>query len=990
MKSGSPLTDSRGHSALFILAFGASLLTAVVAVAAPGPLRILHVGREGTPSAKHAHVLMRELGREAIWFEYTSDLAVATAEWARRFDAVLLDAPKEAFPVAAAIATGRVVSVDFPADEPAWAKEEFVKSVRGNLVAAVGEARRKEWESFLASREPERREPSPTIANYERRREAITLQHPFSIKGSLERTQVAPDLKLVPFAAEPDIAKPIAMAWDERGRCWVAETRDYPHDVKPSGQGNDSIKICEDTDGDGRADKFTVFADRLNIPTSFVFARGGIIVSQPPRLLFLQDTDGDDRADVREVVMEGWGIADTHAQANNLHWGHDNWLYGCVGYSGFKGYVGGRELDFRMGTFRFKSDGSALEFLHQFSNNSWGHGANDAGDQFGGTANGAPLFYGGIPATAFPAGTRGITAKKINVEDIVHTITPNFRQVDVFGGYTAAAGSAFISSGNLPPRLQGRAMVCEPTMKIIALMDVQPQGAGYVAKDGFNLVASTDEWMSPVFAEVGPDGAVWFADWQNFIIQHNPTPSATRGGYDAKTGVGGAHENPLRDHARGRIYRVVWDQAKAPAIRSLEGANDAQLVKALGADTLHWRLTAQRLLVEGRKTGAAAELRRIAAATNGPLAAVHALWTLHGLGQLDDDTHRTALLSQHASLRRNAVRALGGDARSQALYFSAGVVSDPDLVTRCAAFVKLSGFPTSPQIKTMVARIARNPAQRADEWLAECTRLLARKHQVAVSREGPNLLANAGLEELGADGLPKGWAQRDYGNRPANAGARWTSVTGTGSAHAGERAVRCESPDGEADTSLYADVALKANTSYRLSGWVRGRGLRGRLSFNDHLNRYETERVTRDGEWSEVEAVFNSGAATRGSINILFVARGEGLFDDVRLSELLPAEDPAQQLVAADPMRGESIFFKHAAACVYCHQLKGQGSTVGPALDGIAARQPADYITESLLTPSKVLAKGYESLTMSPMPPMGDIFTPQELADIQAFVASLK
>lgn len=146
--------------------------------------------------------------------------------------------------------------------------------------------------------------------------------------------------------------------------------------------------------------------------------------------------------------MEGWGIADTHAQANNLHWGHDNWLYGCVGYSGFKGYVGGRELEFRMGTFRFKADGSALEFLHQFSNNSWGHGVNDAGDQFGGTANGAPIFYGGIPATAFPQGARGITARRYHVVDLAHPITPNFRQVDVFGGYTAAAGSAFISSGN--------------------------------------------------------------------------------------------------------------------------------------------------------------------------------------------------------------------------------------------------------------------------------------------------------------------------------------------------------------------------------------------------------------------------------------------------------------------------------------------------------------------------------------------------------------
>ncbi len=962
-----------------------------VSAASSGPIRILHYGPEGTASARHAHVLMRELGRDAIWFDYASQFSL---DWAGRFDAVLVDAPPDASPSLAALPAERRFAVEFPSAEAGWSRPDFIDQVRSRILAAVGEARRKEWEAFLAAREPERREPGSTVANYERRPEPITFQHPLSVRGSLERTQVAPDLRLVPFASEPDIAKPIAMAWDERGRCWVAETRDYPHDVQPTGQGNDSIKICEDLDGDGRADRFTVFADKLNIPTSFVFARGGLIVAQPPRLLFLRDTDGDDRADVREVLMEGWGIADTHAQANNLHWGHDNWLYGCVGYSGFKGRVGGRELDFRQGTFRFKADGSALEFLHQFSNNSWAHSANHAGDQFGGTANGAPIFHGGIPATAFPEGMRGMTARKINVEDLAHTITPNFRQVDVFGGFTAAAGSAFIHSANLPGRLQGKAMVCEPTMKLIALMDVQSQGAGYVAKDGFNLVASSDEWMSPVFAEVGPDGAVWFADWQNFIIQHNPTPSVGRGGYDARTGTGGAHENPLRDHVRGRIYRVVWDQAQPPKLRSLHGASDADLVRALGHDTLHWRFAAQRLLVEGGKTGTAPELRRLVAATNTPpagtLAAIHALWTLHGLGQLDDDTHRAALLSQKSDLRRNAVRALGHDARSQTLFFGAGVVSDPDLITRLAAFVKLSEFPTAPQIRTVVASLARNPAQRSDEWLAEGTRLLARRHQVVLHREGENLLPNPGLEELSTNGLPRGWTRRDYGNRRANREARWSSVQGTGTARTGERAVLCESAEGEADTSLYADVVLEPNATYRLSGWVRGRGLRGKLSFNDHLNRHETERVTRDGEWTEVEAVFNSGTATRGSINILHVARGQGFFDDVRLSRLLPAETTDVAVTAGDVQRGETIFFKHAAACVYCHQIKGQGSTVGPALDGIAARQPAEYIQESLLLPSKVLAKGYENLSMSPMPPMGDIFTPQELADIQAFVATLK
>lgn len=475
---------------------------------------------------------------------------------------------------------------------------------------------------------------------------AITFVHPFSVKGSIDRTQVPMDMRLELFAAEPDIAKPISFAWDERGRLWVCETRDYPHGVTPRGEGNDGIKICEDTNGDGRADTFTIFADKLNLPTSLVFGNGGIIVSQPPRFLFLKDTNGDDKADVRQEIMTGWGIGDTRAQANNLHWGYDNWLYGCVGYSGFNGTVGGKTLRFAQGTYRFKADGSALEFLHQFTNNSWAQSANDAGDQFGGTANGASIFYGGIPATAAPAGMRLMTARKINVEDRAHTITPNFRQVDVFGGYTAAAGSAFIYSANLPPRLQGKAMVCEPTMKLISLMDVQPSGAGYVAKDGFNLVASSDEWMSPVCAEVGPDGAVWFADWQNFIIQHNPTPSAVRGGYNAKTGRGGAHENSLRDHARGRIYRAVWEKAQKSAIVSLRGASTAELVKDLGSDNQFWRLTAQRLLVEGKRTDAVDSLKKLVVAQDAGVEAVHALWTLDGLGPLDDTTHQATLLAK--------------------------------------------------------------------------------------------------------------------------------------------------------------------------------------------------------------------------------------------------------------------------------------------------------------------------------------------------------
>lgn len=252
--------------------FGVAALAAGLQ-AAPSPLRVLYLGQDGTHSTDHCHVLMRELGRDAIWFDYTADPAQATAEWASRFDAILLDAPAASFP---AVATGaKVVKPSFTGTAATWASAEFLKSVRLQVTGAAGEARTKEWENFVGGREPEKRNEDSNVANYENRPKAITFQHPFSVEGSKQRTQVPVDMKLELFAAEPDISKPIAFAWDERGRLWVCETRDYPHGVVPTGEGNDSIKICEDTDGDGRADKFTIFADKLNIPTSLVSPTAG-------------------------------------------------------------------------------------------------------------------------------------------------------------------------------------------------------------------------------------------------------------------------------------------------------------------------------------------------------------------------------------------------------------------------------------------------------------------------------------------------------------------------------------------------------------------------------------------------------------------------------------------------------------------------------------------------------------------------------------------
>ena len=963
---------------------------AVLASAAPtsGPIRVLYFDASGDEQSAVGplHSLMAELGRDAIWFDYaTGELPdAATLE---RYDAWAVKPKANGSPVLAGV-------IKFPsgATLPVLVvkADETVADFRAGVEAALSADRKASWQKFLAQREPEVREKNGNVANYEKRPEPLTFQKPYSVKGSMERTQVPADLKLVLFAAEPDIMKPIAFAWDARGRLWVAETRDYPHGVMEDQQkGNDSIKICEDTDGDGKADKFTVFADKLNIPTSLVFANGGVIVAQAPNFVFLQDTDGDDKADVRKVILTGWGIRDTHAQTSSLSYGYDNWLRGAVGYSGFSGEVGGEKKNFAMGSYRFSADGAKLEFLHQFSNNTWGYGANAAGDSFGGTANNAPIFFGGIPATAWAKGSRGMSAKRINLVDKAHTITPNFRQVDAMGGYTAAAGSTFIYSAQLPPRLQGKAMVCEPTMKLIGLMDVQPNGAGYVAKDGFSLVASSDEWMSPVFAEVGPDGAIWFADWQNFIIQHNPTPSVNRGGYDAKTGVGGAHENDLRDHARGRIYRIVWDKAGAIA-KAAQGDSSADLLAGLAGSTQYGRLRAQRLIVEGKKTDLAPALRELVVKSSTDVAAIHALWSLQGLGELDAATHQAALLSASPELRRNAIRAVGADAAAQKLFFGAGVVADKQPATRLAAFVKLADFPTTPEVQTLVRQLAADPAVKSDEWLNEAARLLAKKHKTAVYVEGPNLLPNPGFEEVADDKkTPLGWKRRDYGTRAGNKDANWGIVIDPKNVRSGKHAMRAITR-AEADTSFFAEVALKPNTEYRLSAWIKTHALRGKASLNDHIGRAETEKVTaRESDWTEVEVVFNSGNRPKASINLLHVATGDSFFDDVRLSELTVAGDAP--VTAGVPSRGADIFWKHpTAACAICHMVGGKGSAIGPALDGIATRATPAYIHESLVEPNKVLAKGFEKLGVSPMPPMGLILKPQELEDVKAYLQTLK
>jgi putative membrane-bound dehydrogenase-like protein len=760
---------------LTLLTGGLLALNTFTADAADRPLHVLYLGSTDSSSdgggfrrgrTSYVYLPGQTLAPEAIYFDHRSDLTDLTDVYLKHFDAVVQVMPDSEIGVNQLDSLTRFKNAGKGLIKYTDGNRPEETDLRKAVLSNVSEKAKAEWEAALATR-PSLNRFSGHVPNYERRPEPVQFQAPLDPQDSIRYTQVPADFELQLFAAEPDVVKPIYMAWDERGRAWVVETRDYPHGLLPEGEpGNDTIKICEDTDGDGKADKFTIFADNLNLATSLVFVNGGIMVSEARHMLFLGDTNGDDKADVREAILPGWGVGDSHATQSNLARGFDNWLYGAVGYSSFRGNVGGKDFRFGQGIFRFDADGSALEFLHQYNNNTWGFGQNADGDLFGSTANGNPTFYGYLPAhilnptqpgfgrrgrgggfrPGYRIGPPGVndevptqnvrrlpSAKSMAPGMRMHPNTPNVRMVDNFGGYTAAAGHAFMVSDALPPRLQGKALVTEPTAKLIGIMDIERDGGGYAARDGFNLLASADEWMSPIFADVGPDGAVWVIDFYSFIIQHNPTPNVRSSGIEATTGQGGAYmtENNLRDKSHGRIYRVVWKEAPESSIKSLAGAKPSELVQALDSGNQFWSLTAQRLIVDDKRTDTVRALKKRVHANTGGKGAIHALWALEGIGALDKETHQAALLNKDAALRRNAIRALPANESGRQLFFSSPVIQDPDLVTRQAAFAKLLEFPTIPEIQTVVAQLPRVAVNSSDPFLNDTITLLGRIHEVS-------------------------------------------------------------------------------------------------------------------------------------------------------------------------------------------------------------------------------------------------------------------
>ena len=387
---------------------------------------------------------------------------------------------------------GRVFYTAWGHDQRTWSNPGFQELVeRGVLwacrrdpaAAAVRKPQRPAFASVPMSKQRDDVKPleyapaGDKIPNYTagakwgaQGRPLTRMQQPLPPGESLKHFVTPVGMRVELFAAEPDLGgKPIAMNWDARGRLWVCETFDYPNGLQPPGKGRDRIRICEDTDSDGRADKFTVFAEGLSIPTAVAFARGGAVVQDGTRTLFLKDTDGDDRADVQKVLISGWTLGDTHGGVSNLRYGPDNWIWGMQGYNDSHPVIEcRRQQRFRMGFFRFRLSRDdpprveELEFIRSTNNNTWGLGFSEEGLVFGSTANRNPSVFMPI-ANRYYERVHGWSPAQLGSIADTHRfkpITDRVRQVDHHGGYTAGAGACLVHGPGVPAGLVEPHGVC--------------------------------------------------------------------------------------------------------------------------------------------------------------------------------------------------------------------------------------------------------------------------------------------------------------------------------------------------------------------------------------------------------------------------------------------------------------------------------------------------------------------------------------------------
>ena len=517
-----------------------------------------------------------------------------------------------------------------------------------------------------------------------------------SDEEALKTLRTAPGFEISLFASEqefPDLAKPFQLTFDNQGRLWVAAMPSYPHYKPGDPKPNDKLLILEDTNGDGKADKQTVFADGLHLPLGFEVTEDGVYVSQGTNFVLLKDTDGDSRADEKEILLSGFDDHDTHHNihaytsdpSGAIYMGEGIFLHTNVetSYGPVRATQGG--------FYRYNPKRRKLERTSQpYSFNPWGIAFDEWGQNFYSETS-SPDVRWMMPASVKPR-------YGVNTEASRSLIDPDHR-------VRPTSGLEFVSSRHFPDEMQGDFLI-NNTIGFLGTKQhtLADDGTGYKSRHRQDLLVSSDNNFRPVDLEFAPDGSLYIADWHNVLIGHMQ--------HNAR--------DPLRDHTHGRIYRITYPSRALVEPAKIDGVSIPELLNNLKLPEYRSRYRTRNEL-RGRKTAdvvAAVKKWVDQLDKNDPHYEHHlmeALWVTWGANQVDQQLLARMLKSEDYHARAAAVRVLrytGHQVKNQQdLLLQAA--KDPHGRVRLEAIVTASWLPEEQGLAILKAA-AEKPI---DDWM---------------------------------------------------------------------------------------------------------------------------------------------------------------------------------------------------------------------------------------------------------------------------------
>ncbi len=488
---------------------------------------------------------------------------------------------------------------------------------------------------------------------------SIAEPAPKSPEESLACIRVRPGFQVELVASEPLVVDPVAFDWGPDGKLWVVEMRDYPLGMDGHGKPGGVIKYLEDTDGDGRYDKATVFLEGVNFPNGILSWRNGVLVSAAPEMFFAEDTDGDGKADVRQPILTGFNQGNQQHRINGFEYGLDNWVYAANGGSSgtIRSTLTGKTANLRGHDLRFKPDTGEFELVE--GQTQFGRHRDDWGNWFG-NENPTWLWYYFLPEHYLARNpdlavttTRHVLANYPDSSRVFPISRPQQRfNWPNLGNNLTSANSATPYRDTLFGRgFATSVFISEPAQNVVHREVLESSGETFTShrasdEQDREFLASSDNWFRPTMLKTGPDGALYIADMYRLVIEHPEYfPEELKRRPDLRAG-----------DDKGRIYRVYPAGAKLRPIPRLDQRGVTNLIEGLSSTNGWERDTTQRLLIQRPVEPAETELLRIGAHDWDPKVRIQVLSTLEGLGKMRPGIVCYGLGDRHPAVREFAVR----------------------------------------------------------------------------------------------------------------------------------------------------------------------------------------------------------------------------------------------------------------------------------------------------------------------------------------------